>query len=196
MENQKIDPRTRKTKKAIRKAFAQLLTEKEFEEITVIDIAAAAEINRKTFYNYYDGVFQLVDEIENEIVRSFDSVLCRVDLLEALKKPIEILKKLNDTLDVDQEFYKFMVSIKTNVGLVSKINKTIKERTKKTVIEKHIIDDQTVETILEYAISGMISVYKNWYLSDRSQPIETLFEIIGVMYSHGIGGILENASFG
>ena len=191
MENQKIDPRTRKTKKAIRKAFAQLLTEKEFEEITVIDIAAAAEINRKTFYNYYDGVFQLVDEIENEIVRSFESVLCRIDLLEALKKPIEILKKLNDILDVDQEFYEFMVSIKTNVGLVSKINKTIKEKTKKAVIEKHIIDDQTVETILEYAISGMISVYKNWCLSDRSQPIETLSEIIGVMYSQGIAGVLE-----
>ena len=60
-----VDRRVIRTKKAIREAFAKLLTEKDINDITISDIAELADINRKTFYNYYDGIYQVVDEIEN-----------------------------------------------------------------------------------------------------------------------------------
>jgi len=53
----KIDRRVVKTKKAIHNAFAKLLTEKELNDITISDIAELADINRKTFYNYYAGIY-------------------------------------------------------------------------------------------------------------------------------------------
>ena len=194
MDNQYVDPRTRKTKRAIRNAFAQLLSKKEFEKITISDISAEAEINRKTFYCYYSGIYQVIDEIENEIVNSFESLLNQIDLPEALKKPIELFKCLSSILDADRDFYSCLLSIKENVGIVRKINKSIKEKAKIAVIEKHVINEQFADTVLEYAISGMISVYKNWYLSDRSESVENVSEIIGMMYTRGIGGILEEYS--
>ena len=45
------DRRVVKTKKAIRNAFAKLLSEKELDKITMKDIAEEANINRKTLYN-------------------------------------------------------------------------------------------------------------------------------------------------
>ena len=54
-ENVRQDRRVRRTKRAIRNAFAELLSEKPYEEITVTDITELADINRKTFYNYYAG---------------------------------------------------------------------------------------------------------------------------------------------
>lgn len=41
--------RVMKTHKAIHKAFAVLLTQKDINEITIKDIADTADINRKTF---------------------------------------------------------------------------------------------------------------------------------------------------
>ena len=49
---EKTDLRVIKTKKAIRNAFAELLSEKDIQKITIKDIADTAVINRKTFYNY------------------------------------------------------------------------------------------------------------------------------------------------
>jgi len=63
---EKIDRRILKTKRAIRNALAGLLATKELSEITIREIADAADINRKTFYSYYRDVYQIVDEIENE----------------------------------------------------------------------------------------------------------------------------------
>lgn len=53
MENtaHKPDRRVARTKKAIKNAFAELMSEKEISEITVKDIAETADVNRKTFYN-------------------------------------------------------------------------------------------------------------------------------------------------
>ncbi len=87
-ERKTVDRRTRKTKKAIRHAFAELLTQKDINDITIRDIADLADINRKTFYNHYAGIYQIVDEIENEIVLAFESVLEDVDLKQDLKNPV------------------------------------------------------------------------------------------------------------
>ena len=50
----KEDLRVIRTKKAIRAAFAELLSEKDPVDVTVTEIAACAQINRKTFYNIRD----------------------------------------------------------------------------------------------------------------------------------------------
>ena len=70
MENKtkSVDRRVIKTKRAIRNAFAKLMVEKDINDITIIELAEAADINRKTFYNYYSGVYQVIEDIENDII--------------------------------------------------------------------------------------------------------------------------------
>ena len=84
-DEKKIDRRVVKTKKAIKNAFAQLLTEKEINDITISDIAEYADVNRKTFYNYYAGVYAVVDEIENDIVERFSALLADTDIESSFK---------------------------------------------------------------------------------------------------------------
>lgn len=59
MENlkQSTDMRCIKTKKAIKNALANLMTEKDISQITVTDISELAMINRKTFYAHMWGIF-------------------------------------------------------------------------------------------------------------------------------------------
>ena len=79
-----VDPRIRKTKRAIHDAFTSLLVEKDLNKITIIEIAERADINRKTFYNHYSGIHLLVDEVDNELIESFNVALCMSDLSWAI----------------------------------------------------------------------------------------------------------------
>lgn len=58
-----MDLRIKKTKRAIRSAFAELIKEKPMEKITVKEIAERAEINKTTFYAHYETVYDLVDQL-------------------------------------------------------------------------------------------------------------------------------------
>ena len=49
------DARTRYTKMVIRNAFLQLLRKYSIEKISVTEICRLAEINRATFYRYYEN---------------------------------------------------------------------------------------------------------------------------------------------
>lgn len=63
-----MDLRIVKTKKAIRDAFIELRRVTPLEKIKVRDLCRTALINKSTFYNHYDDVFALSEEIENGIL--------------------------------------------------------------------------------------------------------------------------------
>jgi AcrR family transcriptional regulator len=56
-----IDPRVRRTRKMFQDALAKLLKEKEFDKISIGDIAEASTLNRATFYDHYGDKFALLE---------------------------------------------------------------------------------------------------------------------------------------
>lgn len=60
------DLRYIKTERAIRKAFHELLQEKDMKRITVRELVERAEINKTTFYCHYETLPDLIDTLEKE----------------------------------------------------------------------------------------------------------------------------------
>ena len=71
----KSDQRTRLTKMLIRKAFTELLREKQVQNITVKELCQTAGINRGTFYSHYTDIYDLLQQIEDEITEEFQKSL-------------------------------------------------------------------------------------------------------------------------
>ena len=56
------------TRNMIRNVFIEMLDERPFDEITVTDLVTRCEINRKTFYYYYQDLYAVLTEIfESEL---------------------------------------------------------------------------------------------------------------------------------
>jgi AcrR family transcriptional regulator len=58
---QNRDPRIRRTRELLHQALAKLLKSKDFEEISVQEIADAAQVNRATFYDHYTDKSALLE---------------------------------------------------------------------------------------------------------------------------------------
>jgi len=56
-----MDPRILRTRNLLHQALVNLMKEKEFDSISVQDIAEAATINRATFYDHYADKFALLE---------------------------------------------------------------------------------------------------------------------------------------
>ena len=81
------DKRVIRSKKAIREAFFAELQKKDYGKITITDIANEAGINRKTFYTYYDGVEDLLEEIETELIDKFRPLFSTLNLKSTTSSP-------------------------------------------------------------------------------------------------------------
>ena len=56
-----VDPRVRRTHLLLRQALEKLLKQKEFDKISVQEIAEAATLNRTTFYDHYPDKYSLLE---------------------------------------------------------------------------------------------------------------------------------------
>ncbi len=190
-EKRAPDRRVIKTKRAIKNAFAKLLSQKDINDITISDIAAEADINRKTFYNYYAGVHEVIDEIENDVVSHFDAALTEIDFKNSLNRPYLIFEKLTNIINADMDFFGYLLSMNSNVSLSSKITDLLTGKVKALIMQYVDVDEVHVDIMLEFMISGMVAVYRRWFNSDRSEPVEEISSQIKTLAFQGLNGFLD-----
>ncbi len=195
MEQKKVDRRVTKTKRAIYNAFAELLSERDIGDITIRDIVDIADINRKTFYNYYSGIYALLDEIENSIVQTFEVALGEIDFRKAINSPNIIFEKLTAILNSNLEFYGHLISMKSNTSLITKIVDLLKGKTREAVIKQLPDLEKRADIILDFVFSGMLSVFQSWFLSEHRPSIESVSETISLLCFGGINGVLNSINF-
>lgn len=70
-----MDLRERKTKRSIANAFLKLRSQKALERITVKELSALAEISKATFYLHYKDIYDLSEQMQNEVIEKIlDSI--------------------------------------------------------------------------------------------------------------------------
>nr|WP_314465368.1 TetR/AcrR family transcriptional regulator [uncultured Clostridium sp.] len=98
----KEDLRTLKSRRLIKNTFLELIKEKGYQHITVMDISRRALINRKTFYFHYETIENLYEEMTNEYLNLLDfSILLptlQIDLRHSdfITKATFVLEKIKD----------------------------------------------------------------------------------------------------
>lgn len=69
-----------RSKKLIRQAVLELLRDKkDINLITITDIVNKANINRGTFYNHYDNIRDVLNEVEDELMDDLSTALNKFD---------------------------------------------------------------------------------------------------------------------
>ena len=193
MENgqKKTDRRVVRTKYAIHRAMTQLMAEKDINDISVKEIADLADVNRKTFYNYYSGVHQLVDEIEDEIVEYFAGLIRTIDFNRALADPSIVFETLYDTISGNIAFIDALFSSGRNASLVGKVLNKLIEMTSDAAVEHFKSDPGKTEIITRFIFAGEIAAYQAWFHSDRSIPVKDLSRTIETLCKTGLDGLLS-----
>lgn len=187
----KIDRRIIKTRKAIRKAFAELLKVKKYDQITVKDIADTADISRKTFYYYYQGAWQIREEIENEIIQLFANKADEETVDEYINNPAKLFEDLNLVLDDYSDFFSAIMSNENNVYLIRKLAYVFGEKLKEALREKKNIDESRLDLAVKYSIMGVFIVYQDWFTSVPKKPIKEVCENLGDVMFNGLNGLLK-----
>ncbi len=68
-QDERLDPRVKRTRNLILQSFGGLLAEKSFDAISVQDITERAQINRATFYAHFEDKYALLDYSITQLFR-------------------------------------------------------------------------------------------------------------------------------
>lgn len=173
------DRRVIRTRRSIWNAFVTLMQQKDISEITVTELARVADIDRKTFYQYYDNIMDVYRELEKELS----------DELQQLLKEDEVdfehfFRSLNEIMEKDLSFYKVIASKSSYTFLVNQCTDLLAckltERFEKS--EGHITDEMKVR--IDFAACGIIGVYIRYLRGDAGRSLDELIPILSSIAEH------------
>lgn len=177
-----------KSKKAILNAFIELRAVKDLEKITVIELCKKAEINKSTFYVYYQDIYDLSNQIEDDLVTS---------IVESIVVPENINDNVRDfTMLLCQSFEAKRNLINTvfagnriNV-LPWKIEKSIKDMIYSAYPEYK--DDLARNILYSYIIYGCYYTYMKYQGDDKDLAITMAAKLSEKVASFASDGLYDD----
>jgi len=192
LDPNKTDIRVIKTKKAIRDATLFLLSKKNIEDISITELANTAQINRKTFYNYYQNIYQVIDEIENETVEKFVSAIKATDWYNGNELDFrKVFFCVTESVRDNMEFFRYLLNISKTSLIIVKVETTLKEKAKNYFKQYIDINDDIMTLAMDYVVSGMFSVFRRWLQSGQKMSISEVTENVGRMSLGCVNAMLE-----
>ena len=191
MEKVKIDRRIIKTKKAIRAAFTKLVAKKDINQITIKELADEADISRKTFYFYYTSVWDIAEEIQNEIADKLFAIIDENGLALEEESYQLVYEKFKSSIENDYQLLISILNASNNPSIREKTIKHFKELLLKRYSNSFITEDKVANLSIDFIISGSMYVFKKWNNSDKNISLEEFIHMLLLLTRYGLKGLLD-----
>ncbi|UDI77426.1 TetR/AcrR family transcriptional regulator [Staphylococcus taiwanensis] len=179
--------KTQLTQRLLKQALINLLKHKHFEEVTINEIAQEAYVTRSTFYRYYDDKYELLSDIEDEMLnfikeqREFD--LKSDENIEVFE--IRSIVNLFEKLEPYSEVLKVLL---TNAGIISFKMKIRNLISKRFEFLSHISYGSKLRRELgkEYLIAIIVNTFEYWAQNKDEIDVEEIGQFIIEIYQSGM----------
>ena len=118
-----MDLRVIKTKKNIRDAFLELRKNYSLDEIKVNVLCEMAMVNKTTFYNHYQDIYELSEELEKEVLDNFLNNFQDIDMM--LTDSQRFINGMHGALEIENDMLRIVFKDKMD-ELIERIEKKIR----------------------------------------------------------------------
>lgn len=165
MKEEKVDRRIKRTKAMMRDALMDLMDEMPFGKITAKDITNRADLNRATFYLHYNNVYELLDELENEIAAGFSRMLEQIEIKKGAEWEYPVVGQICNYIVDNQRLCRCLLLNPRSDRFARKLTEIMKRKGMQ-VKEKmgKEFDPVREEYIHQFIACGAMGMVKQWLL--------------------------------
>ncbi|MFU1769335.1 TetR/AcrR family transcriptional regulator [Mammaliicoccus sciuri] len=193
------DRRVRKSKRAIKQAFIQLLKENNLDRITIQQISDIADVNRGTFYLNYEDKYALLDEMENEQIEKIKGFvdIRKMDLsTKTSDRFIEdfankIIKNVITHIEHNIEFYQVILNLERKSQIEEQLADIVRSNIKHLIGNKDNVFGIPENYYLSYVVGSMMSMIKYWVSDENRVSVEELVNYVSTIASTGPLSIMK-----
>lgn len=173
--NKKQPEVTMNTKKTIKDAFWELYKEKNIEKITVKDIMTKAGYNRSTFYAYFTDVYDILEQIEDELMPT-EADLPPISLPNNQK--IDFFENIITIFERNSKYYSVLLSENGDPHFVKKMKNVFKSMMKDNLKDHTTISVEELDYVLEFLVGATISTVQHWFEQDKNISMKQLLPLM------------------
>ncbi|MBI5973634.1 TetR/AcrR family transcriptional regulator [Staphylococcus caledonicus] len=165
--------KTSLTQRKIRNSLLTLMETNKFDLITVNQIVEEAEITRSTFYRYYEDKYNLLSEIEEEILNHIHKERQKIEIEFAQKDMfnIEMYTQLFDALEPYSDTIRLLLGHNGDSSFEMKIKNEIAKRFI-DLGELTNVSKVREDLVKEYMYLILIKTFQYWSANKDNVDVE------------------------
>lgn len=156
----KADQRVMMTKLMLKDALILLLNKKSLTDISITQLCKEANINRNTFYNHFDNITDLYNEIEAQLIN---------DIVLTLKKRYSSKERLYEICKIIKKHFVFVKLTFSQENKIQTINRLLLKT--RSIFSYDYSKNTNIYLFVE---SGTTAIIKNWVLNDCDESPEKM----------------------
>jgi len=181
------DRRVRRTKKLLKDSLATLLMEKNINDISVKEIVDLADINRGTFYLHYRDIYDMLNQIENEMIVDLNEIADKYPGLVLKGAPKPYIQEVFEYIKENSHFCAMLLGPYGDMAFVEKLKKMVEEQCFRSIMEAMPANElQNYQLFAAYTVSGCIGLLQNWMDNGMKMSPGELAQVADDMIQNGV----------
>lgn len=153
-----VERRIRKTNKALGEALIALLKEKKLNEISVCELTDRADINRGTFYLHYKNIYDLLYQMEANLLKELNTRITRYKISEIRQCPYLILEEFYCLLQEHSDFFQAMLYVNDGSCFANNLKQLLLENYRIAALQ-HL---EYSDVLVAFITSGCEGLIRYW----------------------------------
>ena len=174
----KTDRRVKYTKMVIKNSFVRLLGQRPIAKITVKEICEGADINRATFYAHYSDQYDLLRQIETEVIDDINRYLEDYDFKDNARILVEMVEKILYYVGENAELFNLLLNSNGDMTFQQEIINIIGRQHFDSLTGGNPPSREDAEYLFHFLASGAVGVIQMWLGRGMKKPARDLAELM------------------
>ena len=172
-----MDRRVKYTKKVIKDTFLSLLEKKDISSISVKELCDIADVNRGTFYRYYEDIYDLLKKIEEEFIEEIRDSNSMVHMSN--HSIYTFTKEILDIFENNKKLVRVLFNADSNIYFLDDVLEVAYEKCIGNWESNIDSDDYNeLENSVVFIFNGALGVINYWVKNDFSISSDLLAKYI------------------
>ena len=187
----KTDRRIERTRSSVMAAMRELVLEKDYDDITVTEIARRAGVDRKTFYLHYPSKDALLRALERQQADTLLAALHEATHPGEAASVEHVCEALDRLLADDLPLFRRVASNPSYRFLMMEVREAVRDAIAASMRTLFEVEDGVAGLAAEFYASGVVATYIAWLRADDGEGVDrgTLTQLLVTTVCASIDGL-------
>lgn len=187
MKTEKEDRRVKYTKMVLKESLVENMRENPISKISVKMLCEAADINRSTFYAHYSDQYDLLKQLEQEVIEELKKHILNDDTFSKYTaQTAQAMSKILDYIVMNADLFKILLSENGDSSFHKEIMSLAQQKVISEIHNNPSIDAKTSEYLQCFAVTGTLNIVQKWLQGGIAESSEEMSELISKLIYKGV----------
>ncbi|ADY55521.1 transcriptional regulator, TetR family [Syntrophobotulus glycolicus DSM 8271] len=186
MKTEKTDRRVKYTRMLLKNSLMELMRERPISKISVKLLCETADINRSTFYAHYTDQYDLLKQLEQEVIAEVKKHIAKDAFAKPTAQTMQLMNQILDYIAQNADLFKILLSEYGDSTFHKEIMLLAQQKIITDIHNNLVLDSRTSEYLQYFAVTGALSIIQKWLQDGMREPTPKMSELIARLLYKGV----------